>query len=203
MTRSEERSRRIADDRVVIEIDIGTTNSKALATRPDGTVIAEARLAHEVATPQTGWFEHDAEAAWWGDTVTLCRRLLAELGAGITVEAVAVTTCGPCLVPVDGAGRPLRPGILYGVDTRATDEIAALDRMIDAGITTMSQTRLTSQHVGPKLAWVAAHEPDVAAHTVTWHTATSFIVARLTGKARIDHHQASFFAPFIDPDLGA
>lgn len=204
MTRSEERMRPIGDDRVVIGIDIGTTNSKGVAVRADGTVIAEARLAHEVATPHTGWFEHDAEAVWWGDTVILCRRLLADLGSGTSVAAVGVTTCGPCLVPVDGAGRPLRPGILYGVDTRATREIADLERMVEAATgTTTSSARLTSQHVGPKLAWVAAHEPDVAARTATWHTATSFIVARLTGEARIDHHQASFFAPFIDPDRRA
>jgi xylulokinase len=38
----------------------------------------------------------------------------------------------------------------------------------------------------------------VSGRTAAWHTATSFIVARLTGVAAIDHHQASYFAPFID-----
>lgn len=57
---------------------------------------------------------------------------------------------------------------------------------------------LTSQSVGPKLAWVARHEPEVAAQTASWHTATSFIVERLSGVAAIDHHQASYFGPFID-----
>lgn len=201
MTETTARPGSSRDDLVVIGIDVGTTNSKAVAARADGTVLAEARLAHEVSTPHPGWVEHDAEAAWWGDTVTLCRGLLSELGAATRVAAVAVTTCGPCLVPVDADGGPLRPGILYGVDTRASDEIATLERTagVDA-ILALSRVRLTSQHVGPKLAWVAANEPDVAARTATWHTATSFIVARLTGQARIDHHQATFFAPFIDAD---
>lgn len=195
------RQRSAPDDRVVIGIDIGTSNSKAVAARADGTVVARARVAHDVATPHPGWVEHDAEATWWGDTVALCRRLLADLGGASSVAAVAVTTCGPCLVPVDDAGRALRQGILYGVDTRATDEIAAFERTIGPdAIRALSRTTLSSQHVGPKLAWVARHEPDVAARTATWHTATSFIVARLTGQAWVDHHQASFFAPFIDAE---
>ncbi len=57
---------------------------------------------------------------------------------------------------------------------------------------------LSSQSVGPKIAWLARHEPEVVARTAIWHTATSFIVARLTGVAAIDHHQASYFGPVID-----
>ena len=183
---------------LAIGLDIGTTNSKGVACRADGVVVASARLEHEVSRPQPGWFEHDADAIWWADVVGLCRRLMAELGPRAQVGAVAVTTCGPCLVPVDRAGRPLRPGILYGVDTRATAEIATFHaRPGRRAIRHLSPMPLSSQSVGPKIAWVVANEPEVARQTATWHTATSFIVARLTGVAAIDHHQASYFGPFI------
>ena len=185
-------------DPVVLGIDIGTTNSKAVACLADGTVIAQARRAHEVGRPAPGFAEHDADAVWWADTVALCRELVETVGVG-RIRALAVTTCGPCLVPVDGAGDPLRPGILYGVDTRATDEIVRLEDQIGPdAILQLSGMPLTSQSVGPKLAWVARHEPEVARRTAAWRTATSFIVARLTGVAAIDHHQASYFGPFID-----
>lgn len=184
---------------IVIGIDIGTTNSKGVACRPDGTVVASARFEHGISTPQAGWFEHDAEEVWWSDTVRICRRLTAELEPDVAIRAIAVTTCGPCLVPVDGASRALRPGILYGVDTRAQDEIAAFQARIGSGaIEQLSRMPLSSQTVGPKIAWVLAKEPEVARRTATWHTATSYLVARLTGVSVIDHHQASFFAPFID-----
>lgn len=186
-------------DAIVIGIDIGTTNAKGVACRTDGTIMAEVQREHDVATPRPGWVEHDAEVAWWGDTVAICRALLAEIADPARVRAVTVTTCGPCLVPVDSAGRPLRPGILYGVDTRASDEIARFETTIGRrAITALSRMRLTSQSVGPKIAWVARHEPEVARRAAMWHTATSFIVARLTGAAVVDHHQASFFGPIID-----
>ena len=186
-------------DPVVLGIDIGTSRSKGVACRPDGTVVAQATRTHEVDRPAPGWVEHDAEGIWWGETVALCRELVEGVGDSGRVRAVAVTTCGPCLVPVDGEGRPLRPGILYGVDTRAADEIERLEQHIGpATIRRRTGMPLTSQSVGPKLAWVARHEPEVARRTAAWHTATSFIVERLTGVAAIDHHQASYFGPFID-----
>ena len=51
---------------------------------------------------------------------------------------------------------------------------------------------------GPKIAWVVRHEPAVARQVATWHTATSFIVARLTGVAVLDRHQASYVGPLYD-----
>jgi xylulokinase len=186
-------------DALVIGIDIGTRNSKGVACRADGTVVARARLEHRVSSPRPGWFELDAETVLWGDTVAICRQLLAEVGSGSRVRGVAVTTCGPCLVPVDAEGRALRPAILYGVDTRAEAEIQEMDGRIGRGvIADLSRMPLTSQAVGPKIAWVVGHEPDVARRTATWHTATSYLVAQLTGISVIDHHQASYFTPFVD-----
>jgi xylulokinase len=184
---------------VVIGIDVGTSSSKGVACLADGTIVATARLEHAVATPHPGWFEHDADGVWWAGLVAICQALRADLGRKVSVAAVAVTTCGPCLVPVDHAGRPLRPGILYGVDTRARAEMAAFEMAVgDRAIRRLSRMPLTSQSVGPKIAWVVHNEPDVARRTATWHTATSYLVARLTGTAAIDHHQASYFGPFVD-----
>ncbi|HYH94188.1 MAG TPA: FGGY family carbohydrate kinase [Candidatus Saccharimonadales bacterium] len=186
---------------VLLGIDIGTTNSKGVACLPDGSIVGQVRLAHGVDRPSPGWAEHDAEHVWWGDTAAVCRELVAQVGDASRVRAVAVTTCGPCLVPVDGAGRPLRAGILYGVDTRATSEIERMEERIGrAAIQRLGGMPLTSQSVGPKLAWVARHEPAVVRRTATWHTATSFIVERLAGVAAIDQHQASYFGPFTDAE---
>ena len=191
-------------DALVIGVDIGTRNSKGVACRADGTVVARARLEHAVSSHRPGWYELDAETVLWGDTVAICRQLLAQIGGSSRVRGVAVTTCGPCLVPVDAEGRALRPAILYGVDTRAEAEIQEMDGRIGRReILALSRMPLTSQAVGPKIAWVVAHEPEVARRTATWHTATSYLVAHLTGVAVIDHHQASYFTPFLDAELRA
>src|SRR5690242_1383473 len=108
---------------VLVGVDIGTHRSKAVVCTPAGVVIARAGMPHAVATPAPGHVEHDADTVWWGDLVALLRRLAPEIRGAGGPDAIGITTCGPCLVPVDARGRPLRPGILYGIDSRAARQI--------------------------------------------------------------------------------
>ncbi|MGH3833273.1 MAG: FGGY family carbohydrate kinase, partial [Pseudonocardiaceae bacterium] len=50
---------------LLLGVDIGTASSKGVLVRSDGTVVATATRAHEVALPHPGWVEHDAHAVWW------------------------------------------------------------------------------------------------------------------------------------------
>src|SRR5918992_3886883 len=117
---------------LVLGIDIGTASSKAVLARPDGTITAQAQRPHELSLPRPGHAEHDAEAVWWGDVVALCRELLGGPG-GAAPAAVCVSGIGPCVLPCDAGLAPLRPAILYGIETRATSEIAELTGRYGAG----------------------------------------------------------------------
>ncbi|MEU0033450.1 FGGY-family carbohydrate kinase [Streptomyces sp. NPDC006333] len=182
---------------LLLGIDIGTSSSKAVLARPDGTVVAQARVPHAVSMPRPGWAEHDAEQVWWADVVALCRQLLPT--ADGTVAAVSVSGLGPCLLPVDADGRPLRPAILYGIDTRATREIDELTERYGAEeLLRRGGSVLTSQAIGPKLAWLRRHEPDVYARTDRFLMASSYVVERLTGAYVLDHHSASQCDPLYD-----
>lgn len=182
----------------VIGIDIGTYSSKGVVCARDGSLLAEARVEHGVSLPRPGHLEHDADAVWWHDLVTLSRRLLAELPTGTRIVALGLSAIGPCLLPVDGAGRPLRPAILYGADNRAAKQLARLEQGRRAAIARLSGTHMTSQAVGPKIAWLIEKEPGVMAKTTALMTAAGYLVLRLTGVSCTDHHNASYFAPFYD-----
>lgn len=184
---------------LLMGVDIGTYSSKGVICRPDGSVRAEARVEHALSVPRPGYAEHDADAVWWHDFTVISKELTSALPRGDRVAAVAASACGPCLLPVDRSGRPLRPGILYGIDARAGSQIAELEARCGVpAILGLSGTRLTSQSVGPKILWLREHEPDVFASTARFLTATSYIVYRLTGEFTVDHHHASYFAPFFD-----
>jgi xylulokinase len=180
----------------VMGIDIGTYESKGAIVADDGTVLAEARRPHELRLPRPGWAEHDPEADWWGAVAELSRVLRARTDAA--PEALAVSAIGPCCLPVDAAGAPLRAGILYGVDTRASDEIAALNaRLGEDAILRLAGTSLTSQQVGPKILWLR-REAEVWARMARLHTATSFVLERLTGAFAMDRYTAASWAPLYD-----
>ncbi|HEX2299675.1 MAG TPA: FGGY-family carbohydrate kinase, partial [Pseudonocardiaceae bacterium] len=89
--------------------------------------------------------------------------------------------------------------ILYGVDTRATTEIEELTAELGAeAILERCGMRLTTQAVGPKLRWLARHEPEVTAAMRMLLMASSYLVHRLTGRYVLDHHSASQSAPLYD-----
>jgi xylulokinase len=183
---------------VVIGIDIGTYSSKGVVCRADGTLLAETRTEHGVSIPGPGRLEHDADAVWWRDFVKLSQQLTAKLPAGAAIAAVGLSAIGPCLLPVDRAGRPLRPAILYGADSRAADQLARLEHGRRAAITRLSGTYMTSQAAGPKIMWLVEREPEVMRRTEKLMTAAGYLVLRLTGEYTTDHHNASYFAPFYD-----
>jgi xylulokinase len=134
---------------------------------------------------------------WWADFVSIARELAAYEDGRI--RAVGVSGIGPAVLPVDAAGRSLRPAILYGIDTRATQEVDELTERFGAEtILARGGTTLTSQAGGPKLAWIRRHEPDVWARTRRFHMAHSLVIERLTGEYVLDHHSASQCDPLYD-----
>ena len=181
-------------------IDIGTFYSKGVLVDDHGRIAAQAERAHKMIVPRPGWAEHRAEQDWWGDFVWLARRLLAESGVDPkAIRAVAASAIGPCMLPVDQSGAPLMNAVLYGVDTRASAEIAELNTRIGtAAILTRCGNALTSQSVGPKILGLARNHPDIGAKTATVLTSTSYLVFRLTGAKVIDHHTAASFSPLYD-----
>jgi xylulokinase len=181
---------------LLLGIDIGTSSTKAVLARPDGTIVEVRAVEHGVAHPRPGFAEQDADAVWWADIVRVCHGLADHL---CDVKAVCVSGLGPCLLPADAAGEPVRAAILYGIDTRATREIAELTEQFGAeAIVRRGGSALSSQAVGPKLAWLRRNEPEVWERTRRLLMASSFAIGRLTGSYVLDHHSASQCDPLYD-----
>jgi xylulokinase len=184
----------------LLGIDVGTYESKGVLALPDGTLIAQAALPHELSLPQPGWAEHDAEGVWWHDVCALARRLLDLSGvAAEEIAGVGVSAIGPTVVPTDEQGIALRPAILYGIDTRSTAQIAALNAELgEAQIFAVHGNPLSTQMTGPKIRWLADHEPEIYRRAAMFATATSYLVHRLTGQWVADYYTAIGFGPLFD-----
>jgi xylulokinase len=186
---------------VLLGVDVGTYSTKGVLARPEGSVVASHTVEHEVDLPRPGWAQQDADAVWWSDVVAVISALThraAEQDA--VVAAVGVSAIGPCLLPLDAGGTPLRPGILYGIDTRATRQVEQMNAAIgEEAIREACRMELSSQAVGPKLWWLRDHEPDVWERAAHFTTATSYLVWRLTGRHVMDHHTAAHWMPYYEP----
>jgi xylulokinase len=185
---------------VVLGVDIGTSSSKGVLVDSAGRVIRSHSIAHEVQRPRPGWVEMDGRI-WWREFVEIVRALLT---GEETVVAVGVSGMGPCVLVTDAHGEPLRPAILYGVDTRATEEIEAQNRRFGAdAIHERCGSALSTQAVGPKLEWIRNHEPDVSSRMRRLFMPASWLAYQLTGAYVLDHHSASQSVPLYDDGAGA
>lgn len=182
---------------LVLGIDIGTSSTKAVLADAVGRVIRTASVEHGLSSPRPGWMEQDADAVWWADAVRTGR--IAVGAEGASVRAVCATGLGPCIVPSGQDGGPLRPAILYGIDSRAGGQIDELNRAFgEDAIVERCGSPLSTQAVGPKALWIQESEPAVWDRAVRVHDASSWITWRLSGAYVLDHHSASQWVPMYD-----
>lgn len=181
---------------VVMGVDIGTSSSKGVLVDLEGTIRATAIRGHEVSRPAPGHVEMDA-VVWWDEFKAISRELLNT--ENVRVVGIGTSGMGPCALVADQEARPLRPAILYGVDTRSVRQITDLNAEIgEQSIVDRCGSGLSTQSVGPKLAWIADHEPDIAARVRMLFMPSSWLVHQLTGEYILDHHSASQCTPMYD-----
>ncbi len=179
-------------------IDVGTYESKGCIVNEDFKVVASTSVRHELRVPRPGWAEHDADDVWWSDFVHISKTLLREIDPN-DIAAVACSAIAPAVLPVDADGKPLRPAILYGIDTRASSEIEELEGILGKDwIRKKGWNELSSQAAGPKILWIKKNEPHIFKRTWKIMTATTYLVYKLTGNVVIDYYTASAFTPLID-----
>lgn len=183
--------------RCTLGVDIGTSSSKGVLVADDGTILATATRTHDVDRPRPGWVEMEG-GIWWDEFVEIARELLGA-GSDAEIVAVGVSGMGPCVLLADEDDQPVRPAILYGVDTRSSDQIERItEELGEDEITRVGGSTLTSQAAGAKIAWVAENEPDVWARVARLFMPASWLARRLTGAYVLDHQSASQTTPLYD-----
>jgi xylulokinase len=166
-------------EKLVIGIDCSTTAVKAIAWDRAGRAVAEGRAAYPILRPQTGWYEQDT-AQWWTGTCTALRALTGQIQPE-QIEGLCITHQRESFVPVDRQGQPLRNAILW-LDARSQKEVHQLITHFGWQFlrdTTGKPPSMTPAL--PKLAWLAAHAPEIFRQAAWFLDTHAFLVQRLTG----------------------
>jgi xylulokinase len=175
---------------VLVSIDVGTSGARATAFDTRGAQIMEVRRPYPTRMLHDGWAEQDA-TRWRGASLSALGRLIAELGSHSEIHAIGLTGQCPSVVPIDGRGAPLRPGIIYR-DNRAVAEADAFrDRFGDAYLHSLTGHLPAAFHVAAKILWIRAHEPDVFRAARLFLEPTELVGLTLTGEAVTDWSMAA------------
>ena len=131
--------------------------------------------------------------SWWREVCAIGAALMAKMPSGGRLAGMCVSGVGPCLVLCDDDLRPLRPAILYGVDTRATAEIHSLTEEFGETQHPASGRAPCCPARRSARSWSGCddHEPEVFERATGWYGSNSYIAAKLTGEYVMDHHTAS------------
>ena len=186
--------------KLYLGVDVGTYETKGVLVDDEGIIHNQAAIKHEMIIPKSGWAEHSAMDVWWGDFVNITKQLLKNKKISVDrIKSVAVSAIGPCMLPIDKDANPLYSGVLYGIDTRAKEEIKYINRIIgEEEIFGFGGNALTSQSIGPKILWLKNNYPEIYKKSDKIVTSTTFIVQKLTGQCVIDHYTAANFTPLYD-----
>ena len=164
-------------------IDAGTTSLKAVLFDPAGRVLASAREEYLLLTPGPAMVELDAEA-YWGACCRTVQAVIAKSGvAPSRIAALAISSQGETLIPVDAGGRPTRNAIVW-LDNRAVDEAREIESHfgVEAIYRTTGQPEVTPTWPACKILWLRRHEPTTFARTARYLLVEDFLLQRLTGE---------------------
>jgi len=170
----------------LLALDQGTSSSRAIVFRADGTPVAQAQREIRQHFPQPGWVEHDPEALWSSQLET-AREALHR--AGLTardIAAIGITNQRETtLIWERATGRPIARALVW--QDRRTEPLCASLR--ERGLAELVRNT-TGLVIDPyfsatKIAWLLNHVPGARARAergeLAFGTVDSWLLWRLTG----------------------
>lgn len=161
----------------LLGIDLGTSNCKCVAFQEDGRVIAQATVSYAANSTHPDWMEVDAEV-FWDAFVKTVRSVSAWLNED-PVTALAISSQGETVIPVDGNGMPVSPAIMNG-DNRAKAQVDRLEKLLGKRrIYDITGLPLHTMFGGTKIMWIKENQPEVYAKADKFLSCEDFILMRL------------------------
>jgi glycerol kinase len=173
----------------LLALDQGTTSSRAIVFREDGTVHSLAQAEFPQIYPQPGWVEHDPMAIWQSQLHT-ARRALSDGGLTPTnIRALGITNQRETTVLWHRrTGQPLHNAIVW--QDRRTEPLCQQLKAQGAETWVQAKTglRLDPYFSGTKLRWLLDHVPGARAQAqageLAFGTVDSWLIWHLTGGQR-------------------
>ena len=193
---------------VILVLDCGATNVRAMAVDRQGNIIARAATANasDIAAERSDWHQWSLEAIMQR-FADCCRQIHDQL-ASCTVRGITVTTFG-----VDGALVDEQGALLYPIISWKCPRTAAVMEKISQYMPARQLQQIAG--VGAfafntlyKLVWLKENHPQLLAQAHAWLFISSLINHRLTGEfttdltmagtsQMLDLRQRDFSAPIL------
>lgn len=167
---------------LVLGIDLGTTKVKVIAFDPQlGRVVASAETEYLTTVTADGGSEQNP-ADWWSCVIVTCKKLLEDVRPE-SVEAIGLSGHMHGLLLLDKRLAPVRPAMTWS-DRRVgafSEKLRANPRFRQLG-----GNDVVDAFTAPKLAWLAATDPDSLASASHLLLSKDYLALKLTGQLGTD-----------------
>jgi xylulokinase len=173
-------------------IDLGTSGTKSLVCRADGTILATATAEHPISHLHPGWSEQNP-ADWWKSAVQSARQAIAKSGiAPGELKGIGLSGQMHGSVFLDQKHGILRPALLWNDQRTETEcqeiEVAAGGR---AALIQMVSNPAFTGFTAPKVLWVRDHEPRIYERIRHILLPKDYLRLKLTGELATEVSDAS------------
>ena len=165
---------------LVIGLDLGTTNCKAIAVSSSGRVYAQAYTVNSIYSPHPGWVVQRPEDLWQA-----VLKVLDDLSNQIKQEQIvglSLSGAMHSLLPVDGEGQPLADAMTWA-DQRAAPQAIKLREQVDTQVL-YQRTGCPLQplyHI-PKIRWWYEKGTQIVKNAAKFVALKDWVCYQLTGK---------------------
>lgn len=182
----------------VLGCDVGSQGTNVALYEVNGTLAASSYQPYDLAFPNPGWAEQDPDL-WVSALQAGVAEVLAEVPEGPSaVKGISFGSQLDGMVVCDGAGRALRPALIW-MDRRAEAQAAELaGRMTPNEFYRRVGANLDSSHAVFKALWVRDEEPETFARAKHVMPPGSYVLWKTTGVLAVDYSNASSLA-LLDP----
>ncbi|WP_338044365.1 gluconokinase [Paenibacillus pinistramenti] len=175
----------------MIGVDIGTTSTKSVLFKQDGSILASAHAEYPLYTPSADIAEQDPEQILAAVIETIRQVMLRSAAAPEQVMFVSFSSAMHSLIPVDAGGRPLMRGMTWadnrsaGWTLKLKQELGGHDIFLRTGTPIHPMSPLT------KILWMRHEQPEMFAQTAKFISIKEYVFFKLFGQYVIDHSMAS------------
>lgn len=173
-------------------IDLGTSGTKSLVCRADGTILATATAEHPISHPQPGWSEQNP-ADWWQSACQSARDALAKAGIKASeVKGIGLSGQMHGSVFLDAGHHVLRPALLWN-DQRTQKQCETIEAAAGgrAALIQMVSNPAFTGFTAPKILWLRDHEPQHFSKLKHVLLPKDYLRLRLTGELASEVSDAS------------
>ncbi|MHB1294287.1 MAG: FGGY-family carbohydrate kinase [Anaerolineae bacterium] len=175
---------------LLLGVDLGTTNIKAVAYTVDGRPVAQA------SSPTPTTIEGVRQASQnpselYGACAQAIRQVTAQLSPADTIIGLAMASVGEAGVPLDAHGQPVYP-IIAWYDERPRPQAEQLaERVTEKTLYHISGLPMGHTFTLNKLLWLRACQPGVFSRLRAWLCISDYVAYRLTGERCMGYSLAS------------